>query len=120
MDQQQCWILLPLKTVRKVCCNNNNDRLFTEPSTPKNESVTLTTSTSAVISWSPPLEPNGVIIQYRLQCGLNVDRNVSGSQTTITLSGLLPYTNYSCNITAHTSAGRGPAATVNITTAQDG
>ena len=99
----------------------NNDRLFTEPSTPpKNESVTLITSTSAVISWNPPLKPNGVIIQYRLQCGPNVGHIVSGSQTTITLSGLLPYTNYSCNITAHTSAGRGPAATVNITTAQDG
>ena len=55
-----------------------------------------------------------------LQCGPNLGQNVSGSQTTTTLSGLLPYTNYSCSITAHTSAGGGPAAIVDIATEQDG
>ena len=47
-------------------------------------------------------------------------RTVMGSQTTTTLSGLLPYTSYSCNITAHTSVGGGPAATTSVTTEQDG
>ena len=45
---------------------------------------------------------------------------IPGSQTTTTLSGLLPYTGYSCSITAHTSAGGGPAATTSVTTLQDG
>ena len=46
-------------------------------------------------------------------------RTVMGSQTTTTLSGLLPYTSYSCSITAHTSVGGGPAATTSVTTQQD-
>ena len=69
------------------------------------------------------MEPNGVITGYKLQCsgGREVfNRTVMGSQTTTTLSGLLPYTNYSCSITAHTSVGGGPAAVTNVTTEQDG
>ena len=62
---------------------------------------------------------NGVITMYQLQCsGGNQEFNwtVLGSQTTTTLSGLLPYTSYSCSITAHTSVGGGPAATTSVTT----
>ena len=73
--------------------------------------------------WNTPLQPNGVVTQYQLRCsgsGQVVTRSVLGSQTTTTLSGLLPYTTYSCSNTAHTSAGGGPAATVTATTAQDG
>ena len=69
------------------------------------------------------MEPNGVITEYQLQCsggGQVFNRTVMGSQTTATLSGLLPYTSYSCNITAHTSVGGGPAATTSVTTQQDG
>ena len=68
------------------------------------------------------MEPNGVITEYQLQCsggGQVFSRTVMGSQTTTTLSGLLPYTSYSCNITAHTSVGGGPAATTSVTTEQD-
>ena len=67
------------------------------------------------------MEPNGVITEYQLQCsggGQVFNRTVM--ETTTTLSGLLPYTNYSCSITAHTSAGGGPAATTSMTTLQDG
>ena len=80
-------------------------------------------STSIIFSWSAPETPNGVITEYQLQCsgGEKVfSRTVMGSQTTTTLSGLLPYTSYSCNITAHTSVGGGPAATTSVTTEQDG
>ena len=81
------------------------------------------TSKSVTLTWKPPTEPNGFITEYRFQCsGENhaVSSNVMGSQTTTTLSGLLPYTNYSCSITAHTSVGGGPAATTSVTTLQDG
>ena len=79
-------------------------------------------STSIVVSWSAPVAPNGVITEYQLQCsggGQVFSRAVMGSQTTTTLSGLLPYTSYSCSITAHTSVGGGPAATISVTTEQD-
>ena len=79
-------------------------------------------STSILFCWSLPVKPNGVIIEYQLYCSggkRNFNLFVNGSQTTTTLGGLLPYTNYSCSITAHTSAGGGPAATTNATTLQD-
>ena len=77
-------------------------------------------SSSITLFWSAPSIRNGVITAYQLQCsgdGQVFIRTVM--ETTTTLSGLLPYTNYSCNITAYTSAGGGPAASVSVTTLQD-
>ena len=79
------------------------------------------TSTLIILAWSAPSTPNGVITEYQLQCsggGQVFYRTVM--ETTTTLSGLLPYTNYSCSITAHTSVGGGPAATTSVTTLEDG
>ena len=81
-------------------------------------------SSTITLSWSPPAKPNGVITRYSMLCSqsgvvMNISQNFNSSQTTTTLSGLLPYTNYSCSITAHTSVGGGPAATINVTTVQD-
>ena len=66
-------------------------------------------SNSIVVSWSAPATPNGVITEYRLQCSGSgqVFSRTPVTETTTTLSGLLPYTSYSCNITAHTSVGGG-------------
>ena len=78
-------------------------------------------STSMNVSWSAPSTPNGVITEYQLQCsGGGQVFNYTVMETMTTLSGLLPYTNYSCSITAHTSVGGGPAATTSVTTLQDG
>ena len=94
------------------------------PETPvANYFLSSQNSTSVIMIWTPPVKPNGVIIEYQLQCfgGEQEYRwTVEGSQTTTTLSGLLPYTSYSCNITAHTSVGGGPAVNSAITTAEDG
>ena len=73
--------------------------------------------------WSDPEKANGVITEYQLQCFGGVQEHrwtVNGSQTTTTLSGLLPYTNYSCSNKAHTSVGGGPSATTDVVTKQDG
>ena len=97
---------------------------FTVPAGPPHHFLGVAESSISIsVSWSAPETPNGVITEYQLQCsggGQVFNWTVMGSQTTTTLSGLLPYTNYSCSITAHTSVGGGPAATVNVTTAQDG
>ena len=96
----------------------------TEPDTaPHNLRATAQNSTSIAVNWLPPVKPNGIITEYHLQCsgGGEIFTSVlSGSQTATTLSGLLPYTNYSCSITAHTSVGGGPEATTSVTTKQDG
>ena len=77
-------------------------------------------STTITLAWSAPATPNGVITEYQLQCsGGGQVFNHTVMETTTTLSGLLPYTNYSCSITAHTSAGGGPAATTSVTTLQE-
>ena len=87
---------------------------------PRQFSIVAKNSRSINASWSAPSTPNGVITEYQLQCsggGQVFNRTVM--ETTTTLSGLLPYTNYSCSITAHTSVGGGPAATTSVTTLQD-
>ena len=66
------------------------------------------------ISWSPPSEPNDVIVHYDIMCtsaqGQNVsDRRVgSMSMNSISLTGLTPATRYTCSVTASTSAEGGP------------
>ena len=103
-------------------CYTVNYHLEPETSAAKFTS-TSNDSLSIVLYWSAPVKPNGVITEYQLQCsGGNQKFNwtVMGSQTTTTLSGLLPYTNYSCKITAHTSVGGGPPAITSVTTQQDG
>ena len=84
-------------------------------------------SKSITFTWKPPQNTSGMIIatNYTFQCSVPGNEvthnlNLNSSQTTITLSGLMPYTNYSCSITAHTSGGEGPAATTSVTTLQDG
>ena len=94
--------------------------VFAGPGTPPNNlSGVSNDPLSFSLTWEIPTEQNGVITEYQLQCsggGQMFSRTVMGSQTTTTLSGLLPYTSYSCNITAHTSVGGGPAATTSVTT----
>ena len=98
--------------------------LYTVPGPPDNFTGISTNSSSITLSWNTPIEPNGIITNYSIQyfviaAGKTLQISLMSSQTTTTLSGLLPYTNYSCNITAHTSVGGGPAATINVTTEQD-
>ena len=97
---------------------------ITEPgSSPDKFHANFTSTQTFKLQWKLPKTPNGVITQYQVYCtdGEQIlEHTLNGSQTTITLSGLLSYTNYSCSITAHTSVGGGPAATTIVTTEQDG
>ena len=97
--------------------------IFPVPSRPCNLSGISNNSMSLSFTWDAPLKPNGVILKYVFSCscgGMEHVISITGSQTTTTLSGLLPYTDYSCSITAHTSVGGGPPATASVTTLQDG
>ena len=90
--------------------------------------VILLANNSSIIalSWSPPAKQNGVITGYSILCSQSgvipnniISQNFSSSQTTARLSRLLPYTNYSCSITAHTSVGGSPSVTIDVTSGQD-
>ena len=77
------------------------------------------------MSWQPPRrdQQNGILRHYFVTLtspsGVTLTRNVSSIQQATTISGLQPYTQYSCTVQAET-VGLGPAApSVQVTTPQD-
>jgi len=72
---------------------------------------TVTGSPSELVAtWTSPAEPNGVILFYTIQCSssdTSTTTFVPGNRTQATVTGLDPYTNYSCYIIGNTSAGAG-------------
>ena len=71
--------------------------------------------TSIVLTWSPPKEPNGVIISYEVTYTVNgnniVRVNTSDLSITFTISSLIPHTRVSAiTVTAYTRIGRGEPA----------
>ena len=84
-------------------------------------------SRSVTFRWSAPLveEQNGVIISYTLNIteagsGQITQRTVPSSQTSVTISSLLPFTTYFCSIAASTSVNRGPfSPTLTVNTPEE-
>ncbi|XP_015250616.1 PREDICTED: usherin-like [Cyprinodon variegatus] len=70
-----------------------------------------------VISWTPPLEPNGVLKSYRIQRN-NVSFSFSFDPTVLTYTDedLHPFSTYSYSVTACTSEGCTTSPWTNITT----
>ena len=98
----------------------------TAPSSPLNLSVSTVPGSPNQLSasWSPPIPKNGIIIAYTVYCntsasqaypeqmiGPNVPtvRSVVNGTTlaTVFTTGLSPYTQYNCYVTANTSVGEG-------------
>ena len=79
----------------------------------------------ALLSWSPPRQEdrNGIITSYHIDCsdenGTSV-LNTTTEHTSISLDGLAVGSLYKCYLSALTSVGGGPAATLNFTTLPDG
>ena len=95
---------------------------------PGNFTINVASSTSAVFSWLPldPADQNGLITQYMVNI-TNTDLGTSsilvvpGSNTSVELTTLKPYTSYLCSVAATTSIGSGPYTVgISITTAEDG
>ncbi|XP_065918563.1 hemicentin-1-like isoform X2 [Dysidea avara] len=92
------------------------------PMEPQNCSAIVVSSTSIIITWSPPLITNGIITDYSVSyvpgqslstADYSADGNTSvrigsSSMTNITLTGLRIATNYNVAIAAYTVAGIGP------------
>ena len=99
---------------------------------PVNCEATAIDSTTIMITWSPPVMPNGIITNYNVSyvpgqslstADYSTDGNVIGSNdTTYNLSSLRVATNYSITIAAHTIVGIGPYSSDNCTvqTMEDG
>uniref|UniRef100_A0A1X7UYG7 protein-tyrosine-phosphatase n=1 Tax=Amphimedon queenslandica TaxID=400682 RepID=A0A1X7UYG7_AMPQE len=99
------------------------------PSAPSNVTLTTISSSALRLSWDNPTPYTGDITDFNYTCrGVNDTDFVPSSDTqfgnfingnrVVILSNLKPFREYSCNVTAATSAGVGPPATVNGVTGQ--
>ena len=104
---------------------------LTVPSIPLDVTLAENTSTSLLIYWSPPSFSNGVNLTYRVEyTGVATENAVNDSffmpnfleitTTSVTISGLVPFSTYTIGVRASTSAGAGPTAFINATTAAAG
>ena len=106
--------------------------LFTAPGPPSSLSLTISTSTSLYLSWGEPEEPNGMITGYNYTCYITghenmvIQKRIGLISATVSAiinrngSGLDPYTNYTCEVTASTQPGEGAPAFVSAISAQAG
>ncbi|XP_067118377.1 tyrosine-protein phosphatase Lar-like isoform X6 [Centruroides vittatus] len=88
----------------------------TEPgSAPRNIQARALSSSTVVIQWDPPKEPNGQVTGYKVYYTIKpnlptsawMTQNVDNNQLT-TISGLLPLNIYTVRVQAFTSRGPGP------------
>ncbi|XP_022056145.2 immunoglobulin superfamily DCC subclass member 4 isoform X2 [Acanthochromis polyacanthus] len=91
--------------------------LSDRPSSPPEElQLSALDSSSVLVSWRPPLEPNGIIIGYRILYSGNLSepehlwKNLSqdGSITSVEVQGLSSGTRYFFKLGASTEVGPGP------------
>ncbi|XP_039664458.1 phosphatidylinositol phosphatase PTPRQ isoform X3 [Perca fluviatilis] len=81
-------------------------------SPPRNLTIYNHTAVSVLLSWEPPLEPNGVVIQYGFRIRDLIThtvthRNSSGPSTTEYLSGFRPHSSYEISVYTYTRVGHG-------------
>lgn len=111
-----------------------------EPQSPNTYQIS-NSPTELLVSWNYPLEPNGIIVSYRVYCydssayssggqSDNLTEEIVVNLTTAVVSGnvteavvteLTPYTFYDCYVTANTSVGEGnPSDTASARTDESG
>ena len=102
----------------------------TVPSSPQNFSLSpvVSSPTQLSASWSVPIPRNGIITGYSVYCNISANQTypeqiigpnvptirsaVNGTTLATTLTGLNPYTQYSCYVTANTSVGEGSSSSI--------
>ncbi|XP_070763484.1 phosphatidylinositol phosphatase PTPRQ [Enoplosus armatus] len=81
-------------------------------SPPRNLTIFNHTAVSVWLSWEPPLEPNGVVLQYGFRIRDLITHTVthmnsSGPSTTDYLSGFRPHSSYEISVYSYTRVGHG-------------
>lgn len=82
----------------------------------------LNAPTQLIARWLVPESPNGMILAYSVYCDTSLlPTVVSGDATMVTLTGLSPFTDYECYVTASTGAGEGYPSNIDTEiTVEDG
>ncbi len=86
--------------------------LTAPPTKPVDVGINEITSTSFKLEWSRPLHIYGTLLYYQITCLQNLN-NVWLSTTvnsSVDVSNLQPFTNYTCCISATNQAGEGSSA----------
>ena len=88
----------------------------TAPTEPQNFVLETITGSPRQLQarWSAPDPANGIIMTYTIRCTSNTQppdsfTDVAGNMLSFILDNLRPYTSYSCNVSATTGGGEGPA-----------
>ena len=86
----------------------NYSILYTGP--PQNVSLNATASTTIDISWNPPIadSQDGIVLNYSISCfslGWNGSITHSKQYNHYQWNHLVPFTNYTCCVTAQTTNG---------------
>jgi hypothetical protein len=92
---------------------------------PTNFNATVIDSRSILLSWEPPVadQRNGILRHYFISLVSDAGtetRNITSSQQSLTITGLRPYTEYSCTVRAGTIRTGPPTAALLRTTFEDG
>ncbi len=93
-----------------------------------NPTIEVISSTTLLLRWEPPEleDQNGVIIGYvvnvtAVETGMTFQLSSFSFDSSLTASGLRPFTTYICRIAARTDVGVGPySIAVTAVTQQDG
>ena len=111
---------------------------FTVPSSPQNFSLSSVAGSPFQLSasWSAPIPKNGIITGYSVYCNTSANQSypeqvigsnvptiisvVNGTTLAVTLTGLNPYTRYSCYVTANTLGQGSPSTILTVQTVQSG
>ena len=77
-----------------------------------------------LVTWTTPDTPNGIILYYTVYCNVDEGQGIGGilppdvvlmvlgTYNSAIVTGLTPYTLYTCYVTARTSAGEGNSSMV--------
>ena len=92
---------------------------------PINVKLVAINSSTLIFSWDAPINQSNPIIGYNYTCiGINVSYTITGSVSdttfSVTLLGLIPFSEYTCNVSAITSNGVGTSSNVRAVTKKTG
>ena len=95
----------------------------TDPSPPRNVTITRLFQDGVELNWLPPTEPNGelhYVVEYKREDSGNwTSVNTTSDSTHYNLTGLHNGTNYTIRVVAVNSAGRAPITPTTSTTDED-
>ena len=111
---------------QKVSTLPNSISYSTAPAgPPTNFTTVIISSSSILLSWEPPEATllNGILRHYIVSLESDVERvirNVTSFQRSVVVSGLRPYTEYSCSVQAETVDVGPPTSSISRITLEDG